>query len=118
MDSQHIRDEAVHALEDIKAKDIEVLDVHRITSLCDYMIIASADSTRQTKALAHNVEDRLRDKGVPVQGLEGEQGGEWILVDLGAVVVHVMQPAAREYYNLSELWGGAWRPPLRAASSG
>ena len=118
MNSQHIRDEAVLALEDIKAKDIEVLDVHRITTLCDYMIIASADSTRQTKALAHNVEDRLRDKGVPVQGLEGEQSGEWILVDLGAVVVHVMQPAAREYYNLSELWGGAWRPSLRAASSG
>ncbi len=118
MDSQHIRDEAVLALEDIKAKDIEVLDVHRITSLCDYMIIASADSTRQTKALAHNVEDRLREKGVPLLGREGEQGGEWILVDLGAVVVHVMQPAVRDYYNLSELWGGAWRAPLRAASSG
>ncbi len=118
MDSQRIRDEAVLALEDIKAKDIEVLDVHRMTSLCDYMIIASADSTRQTRALARNVEDRLREKGATVYGVEGEQSGEWILVDLGAVVVHVMQPAVREYYDLSELWGGSRRPALRVASSG
>ena len=116
MDPLRVKDEVVLALEDIKARDIEVLDVHKLTSLCDYMVIASADSTRQTKALARNVEDRLLALGVPVQGLEGLAGGEWILVDAGSVVVHVMQPAAREYYNLSELWGGVPAQPRRAAN--
>jgi len=111
MNPQQMKNEAVLALEDIKARDIEVLDVNRMTSLCDYMIIASAESTRQTKALARNVENHLREKGVAIQGVEGERGGEWILVDLGPVVVHIMQPAVREYYNLSELWGGTFRPP-------
>jgi ribosome-associated protein len=118
MGPQEIRDEAVAALEDIKARDIEVLDVHRMTSLCDYMIIASADSTRQTRALARNVEDRLREKGFALRGIEGEQSGEWILVDLGSVIVHIMQPAVREYYNLSELWGGSPRLPRRLATHG
>lgn len=118
MDSHQVKDEAVAALEDIKARDIEVLDVHKMTSLCDYMIIASADSTRQTKALARNVEDRLREKGATVYGTEGEQTGEWILVDLGSVVVHVMQPSAREYYDLSTLWGSTIPVPKRLAANG
>ncbi|MDE1941585.1 MAG: ribosome silencing factor [Betaproteobacteria bacterium] len=116
MDSLRVKDEVVLALEDIKARDIEVLDVRKLTSICDYMVIASADSTRQTKALARNVEDRLSLLGLPIQGPEGLSGGEWILVDAGSVIVHIMQPAVREYYNLSELWGGVTVQPRRAAN--
>ncbi|HLF24032.1 MAG TPA: ribosome silencing factor, partial [Burkholderiales bacterium] len=90
----------VAALEDIKARDIVVLDVKRVTSLFDRIVIASADSSRQSKALSNNVKEKLRALGAKVHGVEGEQVGEWILVDLGAVVVHIMQPAVRQYYNL------------------
>ncbi len=118
MDSLRVKVEVVLALEDIKARDIEILDVRRLTSLCDYMVIASADSTRQTKALARNVEDRLSRLGAPLHGVEGMASGEWILVDIGSVIVHIMQPSAREYYNLSELWGGIPAVPHRAAANG
>jgi ribosome-associated protein len=104
-----IRQAAVGALEVIKARDITILDVRKMTSLFDYMIVATAESTRQTKALANNVQDKLREIGARVHGVEGEQSGEWVLVDLGDVIVHVMQPAVRAYYNLEQLWGG--RPP-------
>ena len=100
----------VAALEDIKARDIVVLDVKRVTSLFDRIIIASADSSRQSKALSNNVQEKLKALGAKVHGVEGEQAGEWILVDLGAVVVHIMQPAVRHYYNLEELW----TPPARS----
>ena len=109
MHVEAVRQAAVEALEEIKAKDITVLDVRKMTSLFDYMIVATAESARQTKALARNVQDKLKELGVRVQGLEGEQTGEWVLVDLGDVIVHVMQPAIRTYYNLEQLWGG--RPP-------
>lgn len=114
-----IKHAAIEALEEIKARDITVLDVRKMTSLFDYMIVASAESTRQTRSLANNVQDKLREIGARVQGVEGEQSGEWVLVDLGEVIVHVMQPAVRAYYNLETLWGGrppaphstAWRSP-------
>ena len=102
---------AVAALEDIKARDIVVLDVKRMTSLFDNVIIASGDSTRQTKALANNVQEKLKALGAKVYGVEGDRVGEWILVDLGGGVVHIMQPAIRQYYNLEELW----TPPARTA---
>ncbi|MGE5105419.1 MAG: ribosome silencing factor, partial [Betaproteobacteria bacterium] len=86
---------AVAALEDIKARDIEVIDVRPQTSLYDTMVIASADSNRQVKALANHVRDRLKEAGATILGVEGEQVGEWILVDAGDIVVHVMQPAVR-----------------------
>ena len=105
MQIEEIRDTAVTALEEIKARDIVVLDVRKLTSLFDYLIVASGDSTRQTKALARNVRDRVKTAGGVIVGVEGEQTGEWVLVDLGAVVVHVMQPAIRDYYNLEQLWG-------------
>jgi ribosome-associated protein len=105
----------VAALEDIKARDIEVLNVTRLTSMFDRVVIASADSTRQVKALARNVQNKLREAGAGVIGVEGEETGEWVLVDLGAIVVHIMQPAVRSYYNLEELWGAAARQPRRAA---
>jgi ribosome-associated protein len=95
---------AVSALEDIKARDITVLDVRRITSFYDSMIIASAESNRQVKALAHHVRDKLKEAGAKIIGVEGEETGDWVLVDCGDIVVHVMQPAVRAYYNLEELW--------------
>ena len=95
---------AVTALEDIKARDITVLDVRKLTSLCDTQIIASADSNRQVKALAQHVRDRLKEAGAGIVGVEGEETGEWVLVDAGDIVVHIMQPAIRAYYNLEELW--------------
>jgi len=95
----------ISALEDIKARDIQAIDVRRVTSIFDWIIVASADSARQTKALARHVRDVLKESGSSIIGTEGEEGGEWILVDAGDIVAHVMQPAVREYYNLEELWG-------------
>ena len=99
-----IQKTAVTALEDIKARDISVLDVRKLTSLYDTMIIASAESNRQVKALANHVRDRLKQIGATIIGVEGEETGEWVLVDAGEIVVHIMQPAVREYYDLEELW--------------
>jgi len=95
---------ALAALEDIKARDIKVLDVRKLTSLYDTLIIASAESSRQARALSEHVRDRLKAAGADIIGVEGEQTGEWVLVDAGDLVVHIMQPAARAYYNLEELW--------------
>jgi ribosome-associated protein len=95
---------ATAALEDLKAQDILVLEAGKITSLFDYMIIASANSTRQTKALANHVREKVKAAGGKIYSVEGEQAGEWLLVDLGDVVVHIMQPAIREYYDLESLW--------------
>ena len=108
---------AVGALEDIKARDIVVLDVKRLTAMFDRVIIASADSTRQGRALARNLEEKMKALGVRIQGVEGEQNGEWILVDLGAVVVHIMQPAVRQYYKLEELWTPPRSARRRTASA-
>ena len=104
---------AVAALEDIKARDIEVIDVRPQTTLYDTMVIASAESNRQVKALANHVRDKLKEAGAPILGVEGEDVGEWVLVDAGDIVVHVMQPAVRAYYNLEELW--APQAPVRRA---
>jgi len=94
----------ISALDDIKAHDIQAIDVRKITSIADWIIVASADSARQTKALARHVRDTLRENGSKIVGVEGEESGEWILVDAGDVIAHVMQPAVRSYYNLEELW--------------
>jgi ribosome-associated protein len=94
----------IDALEDIKARDIQLVNVSKITSVFDYIAIASADSTRQTKALANNVVTKVKEAGFAVIGTEGEGSGEWVLVDCGDIVVHIMQPAVREYYKLEELW--------------
>ena len=95
----------IDALEDIKARDISLINVSKLTSVFDYIAIASADSTRQTKALARNVMDKVKEAGGWIYGIEGEQSGEWVLVDCGDVVVHIMQPVMREHYKLEELWG-------------
>jgi ribosome-associated protein len=107
---------AVAALEDIKARDITTFDVRQQTSLYDTLVIASADSSRQVKALANHVRDKLKEAGATILGVEGEQTGEWVLVDAGDIVVHVMQPAVRAYYNLEELWAPA-NYKRRAASA-
>ena len=104
MTPETMKKAAVAALEDIKASDIVVLNVGKLTSMADYMIVASGESSRQVKALARNVADKLREAGAEIVGVEGEENGEWVLVDLGHVIVHVMHPAVREHYNLEELW--------------
>ena len=106
-----LRNAVVEALEDKKAKDILAFDVRKLTSLFDYVVIASCDTGRQTNALARNVQDKLKALGAKVYGVEGEQSGEWVLVDLGDIVVHVMQPTVRQYYNLEELWAAAKKAP-------
>ena len=95
----------IDALEDVKAQDIKVFNTTEITSLFDRVIIASATSNRQTRSLARNVEEKAKDIGMGVIATEGEETGEWVLVDLGDIVVHIMQPTIRAYYNLEELWG-------------
>ena len=107
----------VDALEEIKGRDVVVLDVRRVTALFDKVIVASGDSTRQNKSLARNVQEKLKSLGATVYGVEGEENGEWVLVDLGAVIVHVMQPAIRQHYNLEELWGSTAAAPKRRAAA-
>ena len=97
----------VDAIEDIKGFDISVMDVRQLTSMTNYMIVASANSSRQAKAIADNVREKLKEKGFAIRGTEGEKEGEWVLVDLDDIVVHIMVPATRAYYNLEQLWGEA-----------
>ena len=97
----------IDAIEDIKGFDIAVMDVRELTSVASYMIVASASSSRQTKAIANNVQEKLKALGIEVRGTEGEREGEWVLVDLGDIIVHIMLPATRAYYNLEQLWGAA-----------
>jgi ribosome-associated protein len=107
----------ISALEDIKARDIQAIDVRRLTSIFDWIIVASAESARQTKALARHVHDSLKEAGSAIIGTEGEESGDWILVDAGDVVAHVMQPAVREYYNLEELWSeGKFDPVVNSTA--
>jgi ribosome-associated protein len=94
----------INSLEDIKAFDITVIDVRKKTSIADYMIIASANSNRQTKALARHLKDTLKEINKSVANIEGEVDGEWVLVDLNDVLVHIMLPTTRAYFNLEELW--------------
>ena len=105
----------IDALEDIKAQDIRVYDTKTRSDLFDRVIIASATSNRQTRALASHIKETVKARGGEVISAEGEQTGEWVLVDLGDIVVHVMQPAVRQYYALEELW--ASRAPARRPAS-
>ncbi len=98
---------AFDALEDIKARDIVVFDVKKMTAYFDKVIVATGDSNRHCRALAGNVQEKVKAAGGKIYGVEGEKTGEWLLVDVGAAVVHIMQPAIRQYYNLEELWASA-----------
>ncbi len=104
MDIRKLQKAVITALQDIKAVDIQAYDVKHLTSLFDRVVIATANSARQAKSLARSVHDKARELGVRVYGLEGDDTGEWVLVDLGDIVVHIMLPAVRVHYNLEELW--------------
>ncbi|MBS1160430.1 MAG: rsfS [Proteobacteria bacterium] len=104
MDIRKLQKIVVSALEDIKGKDIEVINTTKLTSMFDRLVIASGDSNRQVKSLARNVQEKVREAGGEVLSTEGEESGDWVLVDLGDIIVHVMQPSVRQYYNLEELW--------------
>ena len=104
MSPKHLMQFAVDALEDLKAEDIRCIDVRHLTSLMDYMIIASGRSDRHTRAVSEALLERCKENSVPILGHEGESTGEWILVDLADVVVHVMLPRTRDFYELEKLW--------------
>ena len=104
-DVQKLQRAIIDGLEDVKAQDIQVFDTEHITSLFERVIVASGTSNRQTKALAASVRDAVRDAGFAKPRIEGEDNGEWIIVDCGAAVAHIMQPTIRQYYHLEELWG-------------
>ena len=105
MDIKKLQTLVIDALEDVKAQDIQLFETSHLTSLFDRVCIASGTSNRQTKALAASVRDKVKENGGTIISMEGEATGEWVLVDLGDIVVHIMQPAIRAYYRLEELWG-------------
>ena len=105
MDIRKLQRAIVDGLEDVKAQHIVVFNTEHLSALFERVIIATGTSNRQTKALAASVRDAVKHKGFPVMRTEGEENGEWIIVDCGAAVVHMMQPAIREYYHLEEIWG-------------
>jgi ribosome-associated protein len=107
MQSEQLVQIAVAALEELKAQDITTIDVRDKTSITDFMVIASGSSSRQVKALVENVMEKVKEQGVRPLGSEGLDGGEWALLDLGDIVVHVMQVATRQFYDLERLWQGA-----------
>jgi ribosome-associated protein len=104
-DTQKLQRAIVDGLEDVKAQDIQVFNTEHLSPLFERVIVASGTSNRQTKALAASVRDAVRDAGFPKPRMEGEENGEWIIVDCGQAVAHIMQPAIRQYYHLEELWG-------------
>ena len=106
MDIRKLQRAIVDGLEDVKAQHIVVFNTEHLSSMFERVIVASGTSNRQTKALAASVRDSVKSKGFPVLSTEGEDNGEWIIVDCGAAVAHIMQPAIREYYHLEEIWGG------------
>lgn len=115
MDLRRLQRLVIDALEDVKGQDIKVFDTSKMTDLFDRVVVVSGTSNRQTRALASHVRDKVKEAGGDVISVEGEDTGEWVLVDLGDVVVHVMQPAIRQYYNLEEIWGGK---PVRVKLAG
>ncbi|MDP5007809.1 MAG: ribosome silencing factor [Glaciimonas sp.] len=124
MDIKKLQTLVIDALEDVKAQEIRVFDTSHLTGMFDRIIVASGTSNRQTKALASSVRDKVKANGGNIIGIEGEGTGEWVLVDLGDAVVHIMQPAIRAYYRLEEIWGekevklgAAKRVSTRTASS-
>ncbi len=122
-DIQKLQRAIIDGLEDVKAQDIQVFNTEQLSALFERVMVASGTSNRQTKALAASVRDAVRDAGFAKPRMEGEENGEWIIVDCGAAVVHIMQPAIRQYYHLEDLWGetpvrlkfGADKPAAKAA---
>lgn len=106
MDVRKLQRTIVDALEDVKAQDIKVFNTTAMTGLFDRVVLATGTSNRQTRALATHVRDKVKAAGGDIISVEGQDTGEWVLVDAGDAVIHIMQPAIREYYNLEEIWGG------------
>ena len=104
-DTQKLQRAIVDGLEDVKGQDIQVFNTEHLSPLFERVIVASGTSNRQTRALAYSVIDAVREAGFPKPRIEGEDNGEWIIVDCGAAVAHIMQPAIRQYYHLEEIWG-------------
>jgi len=113
MDIRKLQRVIVDALEDVKAQDIQVFNTGQLSDMFDRVVIASGTSNRQTRALASSVAEKVKLAGGTVVSMEGEDAGEWVLVDCGDAVVHILQPAIRAYYNLEEIWGGK---PVRLKS--
>lgn len=119
MDIRKLQRAIVDGLEDVKAQNIAVFNTEHLSSMFERVIIASGTSNRQTKALASSVRESVKARGMQVLSTEGEDNGEWIVVDCGAAVAHIMQPAIRDYYQLEEIWGGkAVKMKLGAAKTG
>lgn len=115
MDIRKLQRAIIDGLEDVKAQDIKVFNTTHLTGLFDRVIVASGTSNRQTKALASSVREKVKEAGGEIISTEGEDIGEWVLVDCGDAVVHIMQPALRQYYNLEEIWGDK---PVRVKLTG
>jgi ribosome-associated protein len=105
MDIRKLQRVIIDGLEDVKAQDIKVFNTSHLTELFDRVIVASGTSNRQTKALANSVREKVKEAGGDIVSTEGEETGEWVLVDCGDAIVHILQPALRQYYNLEEIWG-------------
>lgn len=108
MQTEELKQLVIENLEDAKAKDIKVLDVREASSVTDYMVIASGTSSRHVKSVAHNLVAAMKEKGEQPLGVEGDDVSEWVLVDLGDVIAHVMMPTARDFYQLEKLWDSEW----------
>jgi ribosome-associated protein len=106
METKKLQRLVIDALEDVKAQDIEVYNTTALSDLFDRVVLASGTSNRHTRSLASSVAEKVKEAGGHVISVEGADGGEWVLVDLGDVIVHIMQPAVRQYYALEEIWGG------------
>ncbi len=114
MDIRKLQRLVVDALEDVKAQNIEVLNTAELSDMFERVVIASGTSNRQTRALASSVVEKVKEAGGDIVSVEGADAGEWVLVDCNEVIVHIMQPAYRAYYNLEEIWGGK---PVRLKSA-
>ncbi|MRX27719.1 ribosome silencing factor [Kangiella sp. HZ709] len=109
MQSKQLKKLVIEQLEDLKAKDIKVLDVIEMSSITDFMVICSGTSNRHVKSIAHNLIREVKDQGMQPLGIEGDDVAEWVLVDLGDVVAHIMLPQTRDFYQLEKLWDPAWQ---------
>lgn len=110
MSVEQLQTIVIHALEDLKAMDITVIDIRLLTSIADYMIICSGNSNRHVKSISKNLIDEVKKNDFRPLGVEGQEDGEWVLVDLGDIIVHVMQPKIREFYSLEKLWEAPANP--------
>ncbi len=117
MSGKSLQDMVVEALDDLKARNVVVIDVRGLTSIADSMVIASGTSDRHVRSLAENVVEKCKEGGARPLGVEGLKDGEWVLVDLQDIVVHVMLPRVRDFYNLEKLWAAPVRPSRASAKA-